>query len=157
MNKIMIEDYRDDMLAQLMQLFYDTVHTVNAKDYNPEQLERWAPSTPDVVSWKQRLKNNVCKVAVVNNTIAGFAELSDDAHVDTMYVHKDYQGRGVAKQLMNELLQLATQRGYEVLTTESSITAKPLFEYFGFEVARVKKKLHNGKEFINYKMTKALR
>ena len=157
MEKIEIVDYKEEMLPALMQLFYDTVHTVNARDYNADQLERWAPLVPDVVSWKQRLGNNVCKVALIDNTIVGFAELTREGHVDTMYVHKDYQGIGVAKQLMGELLHLAAHHGFKVITTESSITAKPLFEKFGFEVTRVKKKLHNGKEFINYKMTKALR
>lgn len=156
MAEIKIIDFEENMLEEIMQLFYDTVHSVNAKDYNEQQLERWAPSKPDVVSWKQRLGNNICFVAIVENKIAGFAELTDDGHVDTMYVHKDHQRKGVATNLMQQLLKIASERNYTELTTESSITAKPLFEKYGFEVTRIKKKLYNGKEFINYEMTKAL-
>ena len=156
MTEIKIIDFEENMLDEIMQLFYDTVHFVNAKDYNEQQLERWAPSKPDVVSWKQRLENNICKVAIVENTIAGFAELTDEGHVDTMYVHKDFQRIGVAANLMQELLNIVAERNYNELTTESSITAKPLFEKYGFKVTRIKKKLYNGKDFINYEMTKAL-
>jgi putative acetyltransferase len=98
----------------------------------------------------------VVRVAFIKNVLVGFAELTDDGHVDCMYVHKDYQGRSIAHNLLEELLQLAQQRNYEVLTTESSITAKPFFEKHGFNVTHVKKKLYNGKEFTNYIMIKQL-
>ncbi len=156
MDEIKIVDFEQNMLHDIMQLFYETVHTINAKDYNEQQLERWAPLKANEVSWKQRLNNNICKIALMDGMITGFAELTDDGHVDTLYVHKDYQGRGVASHLMDFLLQLSTENGFKELTTESSITAKPLFEKYGFEVTRVKTKLYNGKEFINYEMIKAL-
>ncbi len=156
MREIEIADFEWWMLDDIVRLFYDTVHTINARDYNEEQLERWAPAIPDVISWKQRLGNNVCKVAMVEHTITGFAELTSEGHVDTMYVHKNFQGRGIAKKLMDELLKIAHQRNYNEISTEASITAKPLFEKYGFVVKRVKTKLHNGKGFINYEMTKVL-
>lgn len=156
MPDVKIIDFEEGMLGEIMQLFYDTVHTVNARDYDEQQLERWAPTNPDVVSWKQRLGHNICKIALVDNTITGFAELTDEGHVDTMYVHKDFQRQGIATKLMNALLSMAADIGFEELTTEASITAKPLFDMYGFEVTRVKTKLHNGKGFINYEMTKAL-
>jgi putative acetyltransferase len=156
MDEIKIIDFEEEMLGEMMKMFYDTVHTVSAKDYNTEQLERWAPTHPDVVSWHQRLGHNICKVALLNETIAGFAELTDEGHVDTMYVHKDYQRKGIATRLMNELLNIARENGFDELTTEASITARPLFEGFDFKVTRVKTKLHIGEEFINYEMTKAL-
>jgi putative acetyltransferase len=98
----------------------------------------------------------VCKLAVIENVLVGFAELTLDGHVDCMYVHKDYQGKSVARSLLNELLQIAEERNYEVLSTEASITAKPFFEKHGFNVTQIKRKLYNGKEFTNYKMIKQL-
>lgn len=151
-----IVDYSESMLPAMMQLFYDTVHAVCAKDYNEKQLERWAPTEPDVISWKQRLNNNLCKVAFNNEVLVGFAELTEDAHVDTLYVHKDYQRQGIASGLYKELQQLALNNHMEGLTTEASITAKPFFESRGFTVTNIKTKLYNGKEFINYEMQKQL-
>ena len=149
-------DYDPSMLDEIMNLFYDSVHSVASKDYNPQQLDRWAPAKADVTSWTQRLNNNLCKVAVLNNVIVGFAELTDEGHVDTMYVHKDHQRKGVADRLLHQLLTVAADRNYVVVTTEASITAKPFFEKNGFRVTRVKTKLYNGKDFINYKMLKEL-
>jgi putative acetyltransferase len=157
-DELVIQDYSEHMLDEMMQLFYNTVHSVNAKDYKKEQLNNWAPLPlpADKRFWEQRLKKSVCKVAFINNIMVGFTELVDDGHIDTMYVHKDFQRRKVATTLINEILQIAEQRNYSMLTTEASITAKPFFEAFGFKVTQVKKKLYNGKDFTNYKMTKAL-
>lgn len=154
--ELQIASYNEDMLEEMMELFYNTVHAVCAKDYNPQQLSRWAPLNADVAAWKQRLYNNICKVAVIKNVIVGFSELTEDGHVDCMYVHKDYQRKNIAHSLLQELQQIAEERNYEVLTTEASITAKPFFEKHGFKVTQIKKKLYNGKEFTNYKMIKQL-
>src|SRR5215210_6906669 len=154
--ELVIQDYQENMLDEMMQLFYDTVHTVNARDYRKEQLNGWAPLHTDKRFWEQRLKKSVCKVAFINNVMVGFTELVDDGHVDTMYVHKDFQRRKVAASLIDEILQIAEQRNYSVLTTEASITARPFFEAFGFEVTQVKRKLFNGKDFTNFKMKKDL-
>ncbi len=155
MEDIKILDYEESMLDEMMQLFYDTVHTVNARDYRKDQLNSWAPVRTDKRFWEQRLKKNVCKVAFISDIMVGFTELEDE-HVETMYVHKDFQRRKVAANLIDELLQIAHERNYSVLTTEASLTAKPFFEAFGFRVTRVKKKLFNGKDFTNFKMTKDL-
>ena len=44
---IHIRNYASEDCLILARLFYDTVHTVNARDYTPEQLEAWAPAPPD--------------------------------------------------------------------------------------------------------------
>jgi putative acetyltransferase len=87
--------------------------------------------------------------------MVGFTELVDE-HVETMYVHKDFQRRKVAANLIDELLLIANERNYSVLTTEASLTARPFFEAFGFRVTRVKKRLFNGKDFKNFRMKKDL-
>lgn len=155
MKELKILDYEESMLDEMIQLFYDTVHTVNAKDYRKDQLNGWAPLQTDKRFWQQRLKKNICKVAFIDNVMVGFTELIDE-HVDTIYVHKDFQRRKVAANLFDELLQIAYKKNYTVLTTEASLTARPFFEAFGFRVTRIKKKLFNGKDFMNFKMRKDL-
>jgi putative acetyltransferase len=135
MKDLKIVDYEEGMLDEMMRLFYDTVHTINARDYRKEQLNSWAPLNIDKRFWEQRLKKNVCKVAFINDIMVGFTELVDE-HVETMYVHKDFQRRKVAANLIDELLQIANERNYSVLTTEASLTARPFFEAFGFRVTR---------------------
>lgn len=155
MKGLKILDYEECMLDEMIQLFYETVHTVNAKDYKKEQLNGWAPAKTDKKFWEQRLRKNICKVAFLDGKMVGFTEL-EDGHLDTMYVHKDFQRRRVAANLIDEILQIAEEKNYDSLTTEASITAKPFFESYGFKVTRIKRKLYNGKDFTNYKMIKYL-
>jgi len=46
---MLIREYRPEDCRMLAELFYRTVHQVNARDYTQAQLEAWAPGD---VSWK---------------------------------------------------------------------------------------------------------
>ena len=46
-----IREYQPADGTALAELFYDTVHTVNAKDYGKEQLDAWAPDKMDLKQW----------------------------------------------------------------------------------------------------------
>ncbi len=37
-----IRSYAPSDIREMAALFYDTVHTVNARDYTPAQLDAWA-------------------------------------------------------------------------------------------------------------------
>lgn len=39
---MIIRAYRPEDCGEMAELFYNTVHTVNAKDYTKEQLDVWA-------------------------------------------------------------------------------------------------------------------
>lgn len=41
-NRMFIREYRPSECKELTELFYNTVHTVNVKDYVKEQLDVWA-------------------------------------------------------------------------------------------------------------------
>jgi putative acetyltransferase len=84
MNTESIVDYNASMLDEMLRMFYNTVHTVNAKDYNREQLDNWAPQAIDKKKWEERLTNNVCFVTFQNKQIVGFGELSEEGGIDTM-------------------------------------------------------------------------
>ena len=42
--------YRPEDCPSMAALFFDTVHTVNARDYTPAQLDAWADGTPDLAA-----------------------------------------------------------------------------------------------------------
>src|SRR5512145_3171208 len=78
-----IRDYRDGDAAALMQLFYDTVHRINAAHYTTRQLEAWAPADGmDVERWRARFAAKKPLVAVDGELPVGFAELEADGHID---------------------------------------------------------------------------
>lgn len=46
-----IRKYKQSDCKELVELFYNTVHIVNAKDYTEEQLNVWAAGEADLEKW----------------------------------------------------------------------------------------------------------
>ncbi|ASZ16717.1 GNAT family N-acetyltransferase [Bacillus cereus] len=149
-----IRAFHKDDLGQVLQLFYETVHTINAKDYNVLQLQAWAPDQLDRESWLKSLEKNISYVAEHNGVIVGFGDYNEDHYVDRLFTHKDYQRKRIASYILQKLEQEAVNLGHRGIYTEASITAKPFFESKGFICIKEQKKEHNGQIFINYVMKK---
>lgn len=146
-------------IKAIVSLFYDTVHTVNAKDYSREQLEAWAAleeRSTKIATWKHALNQNITYVAKINNKVVGFSDLTHNGHLERLYVHKDYQGMGIASALMNQLEAEAKRRALFTMDTDTSMTAKPFFQGQGYEVVCLQKIARRGVMLTNYKMMKVL-
>ncbi|KTD56753.1 putative N-acetyltransferase YafP [Legionella santicrucis] len=144
--------------AEIYQLFYDTVHHINCKDYTEEQINTWAPKTPDLSKWINSLSKNHSFVAIdaATNHIIGFSDLEDNGYLNRGYVHKDFQGQGIGKALLLARENKAQELGLKQLFSDVSITAKPFFEKCGYVALKEQTKELNGVLFINYYMVKAL-
>lgn len=151
---IIIRTFQKEDLEPVLQLFYETVHTVNARDYNELQLQAWAPKRLDRERWLQSLERNICYVAEYRGVIVGFGDYNDEHYIDRLFTHKDYQGKGVASYILQKLEKEAVNLGHGDIYTEASITAKYFFERKGFICIKEQKKQHNGQIFINYVMKK---
>lgn len=157
MKNTVIRKLEKSDIAACINLFRETVHFINAKDYSHEQLEIWAPKTIDPENqWWLTLLENIALVAVMNNEIVGFTDLSNEGYLDRLFVHKEHQRKGIAKALINELERLAVQRSITEITTEASITAKPFFAAMGYQVVKEQQKEHKGIKFINFVMRKKI-
>ena len=99
--------YQPKHLPQILSLFYETVHTINAVDYTPAQLDAWAPAASDQARWAASLSANFALIAEENGIITGFADMDSTGYLDRLYVHKDYQRQGIASQLAQALEQHA--------------------------------------------------
>lgn len=129
---IIIRTFQKEDLETVLQLFYETVHTVNARDYNELQLQAWAPKRLDRERWLQSLEKNICYVAEYRGVIVGFGDYNDEHYIDRLFTHKDYQGKGVASYILQKLEKEAVNLGHGDIYTEASITAKSFFERKGF-------------------------
>lgn len=87
-----IREYWPEDCEAITRLFYDTVHTVNRRDYAPAQLDAWADGSPDLDAWNRSLQEHFSLVALEGEELVGFADMADDGYLDRLYVHKDYQG-----------------------------------------------------------------
>lgn len=145
-----IREYEPEDCKELGSLFYDTVHTVNAKDYTKEQLDVWATGYVDLEQWNRSLKEHYSLVALDGNRIIGFGDIDQTGYLDRLYVHKDYQKKGVATALCDKLEQ-AVQGG---IVTHASITAKHFFEKRGYAVKKEQQVERQGILLTNFVMEK---
>ncbi|MBY6951194.1 GNAT family N-acetyltransferase [Clostridium botulinum] len=152
-----IRMYQLEDCREIVELFYNTVHSINSRDYNSAQLDVWAPKEIDIVSWDKSLSQHYSVVAEENGVIIGFGDLDATGYFDRLYVHKDYQGIGVATTIANELERYAQENHISIVTTNASITAKPFFEKRGYEVIKEQFVERNGQFLKNFIMKKVLR
>ncbi len=128
--------YRSEDCKEIIELFYNTVHSVNAKDYNEAQLDAWAPKDMDISERDKSLSEHYSVVIEEDNIIIGFGDLDINGYLDRLFVHKDYQGLGIATIIVNEIEKYAQENNVEVITTHSPITAKPFFEKQGYKAVK---------------------
>ena len=146
-----IREYAEENCMELIRLFFDTVHTVNAADYTPAQLDAWAPGDADEAKWNASFLGHRTLVAWQDGKIVGFADMDDSGYLDRLYVHRDYQRWGVATALCDALEKHLPDAEY---TTHASITARPFFEKRGYLVLKEQQVRRGDVWLTNYVMKK---
>lgn len=145
-----IRTYQPADCKEMAELFYQTVHTVNAKDYTRPQLDAWATGQVDLEQWNRSFLAHLSLVAVEDGAIVGFGDMASDGYLDRLYVHADHQGQGIATALCDRLEQAV--RG--PITTHASITARPFFEKRGYAVIKEQTVERHGVALTNFVMIK---
>ncbi len=148
---MILRKYKVKDEREMAGLFYDTVHTVNAKDYTKEQLDVWAPGIVDEERWKASFLEHDTRIAEEDGKIIGFADMDETGYLDRLYVHKDYQSKGVGKALCDELEKNHSGKSF---TTHASITARPFFEKRGYRIKKEQQVERGGIFLTNYVMEK---
>lgn len=192
-----LRKYTPSDCAALAALFYETIHTVNARNYPQEQLDAWADGHVDLDAWNESFLAHNTYVAVqecvdaddidsrasdstdtapgktggspANALIIGFGDMDDTGYLDRLYVHKDYQGRGVATAICDRLEEdfclsrgrllqnsAVQKRKNDTFTTHASITARPFFEKRGYTVVKAQQVVRKGISIRNYIMRKRI-
>lgn len=146
-----LREYKTSDCVQLAELFYQTVHCINAKDYTTEQLHVWATGKVDLREWDNSFLKHSTIVAIEDGQIVGFGGMDETGYLDRLYVHKDYQHRGIASAICDALESAV---GIKTFTTHASITAKPFFQHRGYRVVKEQEVIRQGIALTNYVMTK---
>lgn len=148
---MIIRKYEPSDCKITAELFYNTVHSINKKDYTEEQLDIWANKYIDLEKWNNSLLKNYSVVAIINNEIVGFGDIDNSGYLDRLFVHKDYQRKKIGKSIVENLEK---SNNFYKLTTHSSITAKPFFENLGYSVVKKQIIKRNNISITNYIMEK---
>ena len=146
--KMFIREYQSSDCEEIIKLFDNTVHTVNAKDYTKEQLDAWATGRADLNKWDQSLREHYSLVAVENEMIVGFGDIDKSGYLDRLFVHEDYQGKGIGTMICNRLEQAVSG----IVIIHASITAKTFFEKRGYRVVKEQQVERKGVFLTNFEM-----
>ncbi|GAA0873083.1 hypothetical protein GCM10009117_22300 [Gangjinia marincola] len=88
-------------LPAIQELFKQTVRTVNANDYSAKQVKVWASSVEDLERLQNFFTIEEFYLAFDENKLVGFASLKGTDYFEKLFVHKDHQSKGIAKQLVD--------------------------------------------------------
>jgi putative acetyltransferase len=143
-------------LPAMQTLFVETVTNVCSKDYTPEQIKVWTASIENTKRWTDVIEQQYVQIAWIEGKMAGFGSLDKGNYIDFMYVHKDYQGQGVANAIYTALEQEAIRQGSKLITSDISFTARPFFEKKGFIALQKQTFVRQSVEISNFKMEKVL-
>ena len=146
-----LREYRTLDCEPLAELFYQTVHSINAKDYTKEQLDVWATGKVDLQAWDQSFRAHKTMIATVNDEIVGFGDMDASGYLDRLYVHKNHQNQGIATAICDALEGSVEEK---TITTHASITAKPFFLHRGYCVVKEQEVIRGGIALTNYVMEK---
>ena len=148
-----IRHYRSSDIEEMVRLFYETVHAVNIRDYTEQQVNVWATGEVDCEEWDASFKEHLTYVATENGLIVGFGDIDEAGYLDRLYVHKDYQNRGIATAICD---RLEAESGVGCITVHASVTAKGFFENRGYRVIKSQVVERRGVGLKNYVMEKSI-
>ena len=141
--------------VELKKLFQNTVLAINRRDYSQAEVEDWASCGDDLSNIEDMIKTHYFIVAVNQQAeIVGFSSITPQGYLHSMFVHKDFQGEGIATMLLNEIEQYAIANGIIRITSEVSLTARPFFEKKGYIVEEEQKRKANQLSLTNFWMAK---
>ena len=103
---------------------------INARDYPASVIDRLILTLPERIASK--LEEWLAYVALVDGQVVGTASLNGQT-VSSVFVHSDYQRRGIGTKLMDAVEQAAQSNS---LGVQTSITAQPFYAKRGFAVIR---------------------
>lgn len=130
------------------------MNTVYIREMYPDDIpeivsiERLSFSTPwSETSFRSEIysRYSVTRVAELNGVIVGYIcvkHVADECHLLDLAVHPDYRRRGIARSLLDNVIQELRIEGCRFFYLEvraSNYAARKLYERFGFNMVGVRK------------------
>lgn len=149
-----IRRYRPQDLPAIAALFRDSVTGVACRDYSPEQIRAWAAAWEELRHRGDFFSSLYTLTAWEGESLAGYGCITREGYLDHLYVHPDFQRRGVAAALCGALEEYAFSAGAGSITVHASITARPFFEKRGYRLVRERQVERRGVVLVNFAMEK---
>ena len=131
--KIVINNYQEKYLDQIIKLQENSLRFLCTDSYNSEQSDYLVTSQKRI-----RYKYYNCEkilVAKFNNEYVGCAILNMiSPEINGMYIHPKYVRQGIGTKLLKKLEELAIDKDYKVLYITSSMNAIKFYQSNGYRL-----------------------
>ena len=148
--------YKPSDLPSVIEVYTASIRALAAPFYSPEQIAAWAPATPLVERWQQRLASVQTFVADDDGVLAGFVSYRHDGYLDLLFTHPAFARRGIATRLYFRVESALRSEGCLRVFTHASLAARPFFDRHGFHVDAVENVECRGAYLRRFAMHKEL-
>lgn len=148
--------YREDDCMHLIQLFYDTVRSIDIGDYSQEKIDAWTSKALDYNTFSSIFSQNPTVIIEQSGVIIGFGSISTQGFIELLFVHSQWQRQGIGTAILNNMEKYAKGSGIKLITVHSSITAKQFFLQRGYQVRKQQEVKINKETLTNFLMEKTL-
>lgn len=152
MHELSIRQFQDRDAPAAASLFFEAVQTGAKAAYTQEERNAWAPSIPDVTTWRDRMAAQYSVVAYRADKLLGFMTLTEEGVIDLAFVLPQEMGSGVAGKLYDEIIKQARARKLLTLQTRASHIARRFFEKRDWTVVQQQTAVRGDVELINLLM-----
>jgi putative acetyltransferase len=153
---VLIRAFRVGDEPELHQVFLSAIHGIAIKDYTPEQVNAWAPESLDPALWADRMQGIAPFVVEHDGKPIAYADIQPSGYIDHFFVSALFARRGIGSMLMRRLHDEAALKDIQVLTSDVSRTAQPLFKHWGFSIVEGRQPVRRGVVIPNALMKKEL-
>lgn len=148
-----IREFIASDMPKLTSLIYKTVHAIGNEIYSAEQKSGWAPES--LLDLNLALKYTL--VCTDGNNIVGFLDFDDrNGFINYLYTDPEYQGKGVASLLYDEIERKAIELGLARISARASKIALNFFQKRGFDIRWENEITRGGVLMTSYTMNKTL-
>ena len=138
MSKFKIETYSDEVAPALAKMWNES------DDQWPGTFTRGVPMTAERIEKWMGEADYMLNLVITNGNgkVVGYGNLRDtpnqpgvSCYVPLLNVHPDYQGKSLCRRMLNQMVDLATEKGYQRMTIgtwSGNLKSVPLYKKVGF-------------------------
>ena len=117
--------------------------------YAQEGVQEFFKYVDPVLLWKRSQENHFVLVATIQDKIAGMIEIRDHNHISLLFVDRQFQQRGISKELLRRALEICLQQEPKLaeVSVNSSPNAVQVYEKLGF-YQKSPEQVKNGIRFV---------
>lgn len=151
-----IRNYQPKDCVHIMKLFFDIVRAADAHQYPLAQLQQWASTGADPAEWATSLAQHHTVVAEENQKLVGFGAIAFNGYFNYLFVHPEYQRKGIATRMADTLENIAEEKAIGVVFIQLTNAVQTFFANRGYKVMKTNTVEQNGEQFHTFIMRKII-